>query len=190
MTTIQNMSFQNFEGSTLENAALGDLIQLPDGNTYTIRSHIELPLPVSGVSIFQLLGELEFALAIPSNPSNPALIYIPSDHLPVPASRCRVVLEGVTRYWAPHLPSNAGAMGEISYRVLEAQGLIDPILLVYRSKEMVVFVRSTQIWTKDIKHLQMERPLTEAEPVKKYSGKVSKPAWVPESTPAPVVPNK
>lgn len=180
------MSFQPHEGTTLENAALGDLIQLPDGKTYTLRAHIKLPIPVSGITTFQILGELELALALPVTPANPALVYIASPHLPVDPNRCRVILEGNTRYWAPHLPANGGAMGEISYRVLEAKGLIDPILLVYRSKEMVVFVRSTQLWTKDIKHLQMERPLTDADPVKRHTAKVRKPAWVPETAPTPI----
>ena len=180
------MSFQPPEGSSLENAALGDLIQLPNGKTYTLRAHISLPIPVSGIQTFQLLGELELALALPTTIKNPALIYIASSHLPVDPSRCRVVVEGTTRYWAPHLPANGGAMGEISYRVLEAQGIIDPILVVYRSKEMIVFVRSSQIWTKDIKHIQMEKPLSDADPVKRHSGKVKKPAWVPEKIPQPV----
>lgn len=141
----------------LADLALGDVVTLPDGRALTVRSIVQLAFPVGTMSSFLLLGELEMLLSVSPSAADPLGVYRPVEHFPVPAAHVRAAAEGAARYWAPHLPAVAGAMGEVRYRVLEVRGSLDPIVLVYRGPETVPFVRTGHLDGTTIRVLRMGR---------------------------------
>lgn len=165
-------------GHALSDTVLGDVVVLPDGRALTVRSRVDLPVQIGSINGFVLMGELEALLGFPPLDADPFLVYQPVPYLPVDPSRCRLAAEGVTRYWAPHLPAASGAMGEVAYRVLEVRGQLDPVVIVYRSSEMVVFVRTAIAFGNDLKVLAMDRPLSDSDPVARHAAFVDRPAWV------------
>lgn len=136
---------------------LGDVIVLPDGRAMTARAKASLPNPVGTMSGFIIGGELEVLLSIPSNVESPVLLYIPINYLPESAAKARTVYEGAMRYWAPHLPALTGAMGELLYRVVAIRGSVDPIVIIYRGPEIIVFIRASYTNIDDLRILYMSR---------------------------------
>ena len=143
--------------SPLGSAHLGDVLRTPDGRSLTIRAVAAFPNPVLTMGGFVLLGECELLVAAPSRSSIPHTMYLPVSELPAVARRARVVVEGVLSYWAPHLPSMSGAMGELPFRVLDVPGSSDPWVVVYRGPEMIVFVPSGQLAADQLHVLRMPR---------------------------------
>jgi len=141
----------------LAHIELGDVIVLPDGRAMTARGKVSLPGPVGSMSGFIIGGELETLISIPSHSESAALLYVPIDHLPEGAARARTVYEGAMRYWAPHLPALTGAMGELLYRVVAIRGSVDPIVIIYRGSEIIVFIRASQVHPDDLRILYMSR---------------------------------
>lgn len=144
-------------GYPLELVELGDVIVLPDGRAMTARAKVSLPGPVGSMSGFIIGGELETLISIPSNIESPVLLYVPINYLPESAAKARTVYEGAMRYWAPHLPALTGAMGELLYRVVAIRGSVDPIVIVYRGPEIIVFIRASHINVADLRILYMSR---------------------------------
>ena len=127
--------------SHLSGLALGDIVVLPPARSMSVRVSVpSLPFNDLGLAGFVALGELEVLLVVSSDPMEPLLVLQPVDYLPPQASTARVIAEGAAAYWAPHLASHAGGMGEVYYRVLVARGQLTPMVLMYRGPELVVFV--------------------------------------------------
>lgn len=143
--------------SPLGTSQLGDVLQMPDGRALTIRAVAAFPSPVSTMAGFVLLGECEMLVSAPSRRAVPHTVYLPVSELPAVAQRARVAVEGVLSYWAPHLPSLKGAMGELPFRVLDVPGSVDPWVVVYRGPEMIVFVPGGQLDAEQLKVLRMPR---------------------------------
>lgn len=168
----------------LAHVSLGDIIILPDGRGLTARSRVALPTPVHSMAGFIICGEMEVLLSTPSTSNGPVNVYVPIDYLPVEQAQCRVVAEGAARYWAPHLPALSGAMGEVFYRVLEVRGSVDPIVVVYRGQELIVFIRATFAWGDDIRVMYMDRSDANDVDVVRHSAVVDDPSLVPDLVPA------
>jgi len=147
--------------SPLGLANLGDVIRIPDGRSLTIRALAAFPDPVLTMGGFVILGECELLIAAPSRTSIPHTIYLPVSELPNLAQRATVIIEGVLSYWAPHLPSMRGAMGELPFRVLDVPGSSDPWVILYRGPEMIVFVPSGQISSDTLQVLRMPHRVDE-----------------------------
>lgn len=141
----------------LAHVELGDVIVLPDGRAMTARAKVSFPNPVGSMSGFIIGGELETLISIPSNIESPVLLYVPINYLPESAAKARTVYEGAMRYWAPHLPALTGAMGELLYRVVAIRGSVDPIVIVYRGPEIIVFIRASHAHIEDLRILYMSR---------------------------------
>ena len=141
----------------LANIELGDVIVLPDGRAMTARAKVSLPSPVGSMSGFIIGGELEALLSLPTMSESPVLVYVPIDYLPESAAKARTVYEGAMRYWAPHLPALSGAMGELLYRVVLIRGSVDPIVIVYRGPEIIVFIKASYAHARDLRVLYMRR---------------------------------
>lgn len=158
----------------LATVALGDIVSLPDGRDYTARGRVSLPQPVGSMAGFIIGGELDVLLSLPPSVRTPISVYVPTSELPEYArgQRSRCVYEGAIRYWAPHLPAVSGAMGELLYRVLEVRGQIDPIVLIYRGSELIVFVRSTDVYPFDIRVVAMDRGVDNEVDVTRYAAVV------------------
>jgi hypothetical protein len=152
----------------LADLALGDVLTLPDGRAHTVRSIVQLVVPVGSMSGFVLLGELEMLLSMPASIRDPLGVYLPVERFPVPEAHTRIAAEGAARYWAPHLPAIAGAMGEILYRVIEVRGSLDPIVVVYRGPDVVVFVRTGEMDVTTLRLLRMQRSMEPEQDVERF----------------------
>jgi hypothetical protein len=166
----------------LADVALGDIIQLPDRRSLTARARVTLPTPSGTMAGFVIVGEMEALLSVPAFSANPILIYDPVPELPRGATTGRVACEGATNYWAPHLPALQGAMGEILYRVVELRGSINPIVIIYRGAEVIVFIMSSSADAQDINVLTMRRFDTSDIEVTRHAGIVTTPerVYVPD----------
>jgi hypothetical protein len=159
--------------------ALGDLVALPDGRRLSVRSRVSLPVPEGTMAGFLLCGELEALLSLPPRLDAPAGVYIPIPYLPDYAQDAKVVFEGVTSYWAPHLPSASGAMGELSWRVLRIRNRFDPLVAVYRGNELVVFVKASEAAMQDLSVWFMPRSSDETA-VQRHSALIGQPVQAPQ----------
>jgi hypothetical protein len=140
---------------------LGDIVTLPDGRQLTVRAlERTLRTPVGSMHGFVLGGEVgpqATLLSIPAGPDAPVVLYTPLEHIPASARDARPVVEGVVSYWAPHLPNLSGAMGELGFKVCAIRGQIDPMVLMWRGHERVVFVRSAVASLSQLGFLCMSR---------------------------------
>jgi hypothetical protein len=159
--------------------ALGDLVSLPDGRRLSVRARVSLPVPEGPMAGFLICGELEALLSLPSQQHAPVGVYIPIPYLPQSAADAKVVFEGVTSYWAPHLPSVAGAMGELAWRVLRVRNAFDPLVAVYRGNELVVFVKASEAALEDLSVRFMPRTGDDDATVARHSALVGAPAPAP-----------
>lgn len=141
----------------LADIALGDIVVLPDGRAMTARSKANLTHPVGSMASFVIAGEMEVLLSVPARAGDNILVYVPIDYVPESAENARVAAVGAANYWAPHLPALRGAMGEITYRVLEVRGSVDPIVIVYRGNEVIVFIRATFALPGELQVMAMRR---------------------------------
>lgn len=180
--TVREMSRNdNIQVVPLSETQLGDIVVLPDGRSLTARAKAVLPSLVGSMAGFVICGEMEVLLSIPPTVSAPINVYVPVEHLPASLTNSRTVFEGAVSYWAPHLPSATGAMAEILYRVVEVRGSVDPIVIVYRGAEVIVFIRTTFAYSSDIKVLYMPRSESNDYDVDRHAAIVD----VPVSVPAP-----
>lgn len=149
--------------NSIAELALGDIVTFPDGRDLTVRSQVRLTNPVGSMAGFVLLGELEMLFSIPSVAEAPMGIFLPVERFPVPAVHTRCAAEGAARYWAPHLPALGQAMGEIYYRVIEVRGSVDPVVVIYRGPEAVVFIRTGYQWETELKLTTLRRDRSNEE---------------------------
>jgi hypothetical protein len=169
------------DDASLNSLSLGDIVTLADGRSLSVRAHVSLTIPVGVLAGFLLLGEMELVLSVPALSGAPFAVYLPVERFPAPSAHSRSAAEGATRYWAPHLPALGQAMGEIYYRIVEVRGTTDPVVIIYRGPEAVVFVRSGFTWGGDLDVMEMPRdPSNEDVEVVRHSADVSVvPAYVP-----------
>lgn len=170
---------------SLAQVALGDVVILPDGREKTIRAREVLNVPIQTMAGFVIAGELDVLLSTPTTDGSPVLVYVPLTELPADTRSARAVQEGVISYWAPHLPAVSGAMGELKYKIVEVSGWIDPIVMVWRGRECVVFVRATWAWPADLRILYMRRDPSNQVAVTRHAGVVADPAGAPEPVAVP-----
>jgi hypothetical protein len=162
----------------LAGSALGDLVTLPDGRGLSVRARVSLPVPEGSMAGFVILGELELLLSLPPLLGAPFSVYVPISYLPEYAADAKSVFEGVTSYWSPHLPAVSGAMGELAWRVLRVRNRLDPLVLVYRGPEMVVFVKASEAAAGDVHVRFMSRTGDNDVAVARQSALVGSPSPV------------
>ena len=145
---------------TLAGVHLGDVISFPDSRSLTVRSRVVLPNPVGQMAGFVVCGELELLVGFPLLAAHPHVQYQRVGRRPPEGLRARSVYSGVANYWAPHLPAARSAMGEISWRVAEVAGSLDPLVVLFRSDEPAVFMRDGELRQEDldIKWMPRDRP--------------------------------
>lgn len=177
----------------LTSVELGDIVTLADGRELTVRA-IERRLRRTAGSMtgFVLGGEVgpqATLISVPGNPDGPVVLYTPLDYIPSHARDATPVCEGVVSYWAPHLPNYSGAMGEIGYKVCAVRGQIDPMVLVWRGRERVVFIRSAVGTASDLRFLCLDRDPNATEvDVVRHAARVTQPAPIPTDVPAESLP--
>jgi hypothetical protein len=75
-------------------------------------------------------------------------------------------------------------MGELYYRVLEVRGQVDPIVLIYRGNEMIVFIKASFAYPQDLSVQLMDRGVDNETAVQRYAAVVREDAT--PLIPAPV----
>jgi hypothetical protein len=176
------MSHQELRRADIFSLELGDLLKLPDGRSYTIRSVIRLELNQGLCSGFLLLGEFEAVLTIPATTSAPTQLLSPQNPAILKNVQLRTIAEGVSRFWAPQIPAVAGAMSEMPFRVLAVRGQEHPVLVCFRGPESVVFGRQATLWPSNIQFSAMGvGEAVEGEAVERKTGRVQ----IERDVPAP-----
>ena len=158
--------------------ALGDVITVSSGRTYSVRDVASWGAAVADLIGFVLLGELDVLLGVPDS-ERPVDVFLPVDRFPASAGAPKSAAEGAVRYWAPHLPAQSDAMGELLWRLVVVPGRLDPVFIVYRGEEAVVFVRSFDTPPSTLKTQRMGRGSDDTV-VPRFSGSLTPvPAYVP-----------
>lgn len=176
------MSIHEAPYAALTSLELGDLIGLPDGRELTVRAvERRLPVPVSAMAGWILGGEVGpscVLMSVPAHPAGEVGLYMPLMEVPSSARSSRVVVEGAVSYFAPHLPNVSGAMGELGYKVCALRGSGEPMVLLWRSDELVVFVKSASATPDRLRYafLSRDRSMSEAD-VARYSALVKGPGF-------------
>lgn len=172
----------------LTSLELGDIVALPDGRELTVRAvERRLSQNVGNMAGWVLAGEVGPAatlLAIPAEPNGDIVLYTPLEDVPPHARTARTVIEGVVSYWAPHLPNLSGAMGELGYKVCALRASREPMVLLWRGRELVVFVKSAVTSPAALRYLFLERdPAATERDVRRYAATVVKPGHAPRQSP-------
>jgi hypothetical protein len=162
----------------LSNVSLGDVVTLPDGRAHSVRALATWRFPVEDIAGFVLLGEMSLLLDIPVS-GRPLDVYIPVDKMSTPPSSVQSVCDGVVRYWSPHLPSISGALPELSYRVLSSVTRLDPVFVLYREEEAIMFVRAGQLKLESLRTHRMPRSTSEQSADRHSATLTPVPAYVP-----------
>jgi hypothetical protein len=131
---------------SLSLAALGDVLVMPDSSRGTVRCVVRsLAARVDAFTGFLLVGEIGPDCRLLTFSPDPAVnvgVYAPQSQVPEFARNASELVSGVATYWAPHVRGISGAMSEVGYKVARVRGQLDPMVLLWRGGEMVVFVKS------------------------------------------------
>lgn len=168
------------DAAPLASLALGDLITLPDGSSHSVRAHASWSVPIKDILGFVLLGEMRLILDIPAS-GRAVDVYIPADRTPDDPAHLTSQAQGLVRYWAPHLPPVSGAMSELSYRLLTTPIRIDPVFVLYRQGEAVIFVKSGQIPFHSLRTDRLDLRNAEAQAPRYSASLTPAPVTVPVS---------
>lgn len=173
----------------IQHLDLGDIVKLPDGRELTIRACERALNPSVGTMRGWLLageiGPQATLLSIPTAPHDPVVVYTPLADIPPHARAARCMAEGVVSYWAPHLPNISGAMGELAYKVCSLRAAPDPMVLVWRGRELVVFVKSAITTAEELRCWFLGRNPTETErEVTRFGSVVRQPGHARPTSPA------
>lgn len=176
------------DAATLKNLQLGDIVSLPTIPAISVRAlEAQLACIVGTMSGFVLLGEIGpdcYLLSITSDDHGQVDIYTPLDHIPVRYQHAEARCQGVVSYWAPHLPNISGAQGELGYKVARIRGAIDPMVIVWRGNERVVFLRTSTMPYTALQVTELPRNSEQTEKdVSRYASYVT--TQTPYQAPAP-----
>ncbi len=172
---------QHDSHAPLEDLALGDVVSIAGTHTYSVRALATWHAPILDLFGFVVLGELDLLLGVPAS-GRPVDLYLPTTRFREHPSTMSSASEGVVRYWAPHLPSHGGAMAELLYRLLLVEGQIEPIFVLYRGDEAVVFERNRGIPHEHIQTSRLQRGADEGTLQKYQASFTPLPAYVPATT--------
>jgi hypothetical protein len=135
--------------SRIRSLALGDMVIMPDGVRKTVRSvMLALPHAVGSMHGFVVTGDIgpdTILLSLPADPSTPVGVYRPVENVPPAAANATTVCSGTVPYWPPHLPGLRQAMSELGYKICVIRGHAEPMVLLWRAREVVVFIHSATV---------------------------------------------
>lgn len=155
---------------------LGDIIAgvgSPAGHSVRALGRVDDPL--SSISEFAVLGELDMVLTTgPANVEGFVNAYRPVPGFPADPAACRQEAVGAVRFWPAHAPCVPDMMGELLWRIVSVRGRTQPLLLLYRSGEMVPFVFERTVPASELLVRQMQRLADDAHysDVHRVSGQV------------------
>jgi hypothetical protein len=162
--------------------ALGDIITLPDGRSFSVRMFTYLPENDLALTSLCLLGDLEVLLA-PAVHSGNADLLLPVETLPPGAATARPLCEGAAAFWAPHLPAIGGAMGEVLFRVMLLRSSFSPLVVIDRGGDHVFFLKVGEVALASLRSLRMPKSNMDNVQVSRFAAVVDPaPALMPEKT--------
>jgi hypothetical protein len=171
----------------LANLELGDVLELPGTAPRTVRGRVSLPVVVGSMSGFLIMGEFDMLLSLPSDVRERLTTYEdPLDYLPKELEGAPVASEGALNYWSPHVPALSGAMGEVLYRVVSVRGSVDPVVIIYRGRELIVFSATGRAEAGSTGVHRMTRGVDNNVAVERHSALV-RPVVLPMPVPVPAV---
>jgi hypothetical protein len=173
------MTYREPSRVPLAHVQLGDVIILPDRRAMTARGRVTLETPIGSMAGFIICNDLEILLSTPATTSGPVNVYVPINYMPHAREHLSEAARGVFSYWAPHLPAISGAMGELGFRVFKVRGSVDPVVLVYRGQEPIVFVRASFTHADDLEVLCMDRSTDNEMEVVRLAAIVDDPSRIP-----------
>lgn len=170
-------------GGALASVNLGDIVTLPDGQTHTVRSRVDLPASVGTMSGFIICGEMVVLASIPNSIHSPVGLYSPLAVMPEEVKRGSMVSSGLASYLSPHLPIRAGGLGEISWAIIDMPGSLDPVVITTRSNEHIIWLKSQTAHAGSLFALKM--PLSEEDARVIREAATVMPHYVPHYAPVP-----
>jgi hypothetical protein len=162
--------------------ALGDILTLPDGRSFSVRMFVALPENDLHVASLCLLGDLELLLA-PSATDGTASLLLPVETLPPGAATARPLCDGAAAFWAPHLPAIGGAMGEVLFRLLLLRNAFAPLVVIDRGGDHVFFMKVGELDVRSLTSTRMPRSQLDTVQVSRFAAVVDPaPSLLPEQT--------
>lgn len=159
----------------LADARLGDVVVLPDGRSLTVRARIDPPAPMSGITTAFIVGEMDAILTVREGNAETVGYLVPVPGLQAGTVVRAVAAQGVTRYWAPHLPPLPQAMADLQFKVLDVQGSVVPVVVLFRSTEVIPFAQASEILTRRLQVMTLAG--------QEESADVQRRSWVVMQTP-------
>lgn len=139
----------------LQKANLGDIVVFADQVKVTVRAVICLPYVCKDFSHLLLLGDLDIMLAVPRS-NQAVLIFHPHEKLSM--NTLHLDSKGATAFWAPHLPAEPGAMGELEWSSF-TDGAGRLVLKTQRGNEILTWTVSNWIAQESLELVAMAAPL-------------------------------
>lgn len=166
-----------------ESWSLGDIVTIPPRGPLTVRAKYQRPdSPTSG---FLVLGECE---AVVLREGDSVWVHLPVGDFPESVKFGRSIAEGACSFWAPHLPAQTQALGQMVWRMVRPRSSVTPALIVWRGPARTVFMPIHTVDRSRISALRM--PVNDAARsgiVRRFSAEVL-PVGSPAAAPAPARP--
>jgi hypothetical protein len=121
-----------------ETLRLGDMVQLPAEGPLAVRGLSAYDDQSGRSSVFAILGDVDRVLL--GRDRDQVTAYVPIDQLPPRLVNGQVVAEGRCGYLAAHVPGNGDGLDVMAWRVLRLAGHLDPVVLLYRGPQLLVFL--------------------------------------------------
>jgi hypothetical protein len=172
--------------NSIRDLALGDMVTTPDGRTASVRLLALFPEGVSRpwrTGGFVILGDFDAVLVTSRNTSAIAA-YVPIESVPTHVAGSDLLAEGRAGFLASHLPTDASALEPISWRAYSMVGQIEPLLVVYRGPQILVFLPATSFDSSDVTVVHLPRSGSNVKSVARHAVLVDLPAAPVESIPS------
>ena len=170
----------------IQDLAIGDMVTTPEGRTASVRLLAMFPDGISRpwqTGGFVILGNFD-AVMVTSRYTTAITAYIPIESVPTHIASSALLAEGTAGFLAPHLPSDASALEPISWRAYRMVGRFEPLLVVYRGPQILVFLPATNFDTNDITVVHLPKSGSNVKPATRHTVLVDLPAAPVESLPS------
>lgn len=182
--SMTNPEYSKLNG--IVDLALGDMLITPEGRTNSVRMLAVFPETGSRVRRtggFVILGDFDSVL-VSTGSSKSLTAYIPIETVPPQVAGSDLLAEGMAGFLAPHLPADASALEPVSWRAYRLAGKLEPLIVVYRGPQILVFLPATCYNISDIDVLKLPRTGSRLDPVNRHAVLVDLPAPTVESLPS------
>ena len=171
---------------SIQDISLGDMVTTPDGRTGSVRLLAMFPEGVSRpwrTGGFVILGDFD-AVMVTSRNTRAIAAYVPIESVPTHIAGSDLLAEGTAGFLAPHLPTEASALEPISWRAYRMVGQIEPLLVIYRGPQILVFLPATSFDISDVSVVHLPRSGSNVKSLSRHAVLVDLPTAPVESIPS------